>query len=114
MANFKVGDKARVVNVTYEPHVAYNGMVVTIEGPSHESIFTGLVYPISGLPAGAPRHAAPQYLAPLTPPAEDAWARDKVRELDKLGDAPFLMPEPEKTIEVADVIAFYQSLKPAS
>lgn len=88
MASYKVGDKARIVNVTYAPHVQYNGMVVTIDGPMDDSFvfFYGTgAYPISGLPADAPRRASPEFLAPLEKPQEsaDTWAADKVKQVTK-------------------------------
>lgn len=92
MATFKVGDRVRKICPLRDEDLARLerhscipvGEVGTIHSPG-ETLDWRVRWDGYGVvsPCGR-RYAAMEYqLAPLTPPAEDTWAADKVRELVK-------------------------------
>ena len=108
MAQFKVGDRVRIVRVmkgdgpncrnreatVWKTDIAncdalgrYFGCFLDIDG-------IGRTCPTSGLEWAAPS----DWLAPLTPPAEDAWASEQVRKVCKPQHVEPVAPERERTV----------------
>lgn len=83
MAKFKVGDRVRRIGAPCHVPVGSTGTIVETNVPSDWSdcIYHRVEWD-GGVAADviATKESA---LAPLTPPAEDTWAADKVRELVK-------------------------------
>jgi hypothetical protein len=83
MAKFKVGDRVRHV-IAGEVPLGSEGTVV---GSGMQSM--GFRYNVEfdrvpcPYPPGIYWYSAPEWLAPLTPPAEDAWAADQGEEMDE-------------------------------
>jgi hypothetical protein len=81
MAAFKVGDRVRVVSCDANAHgESAIGHAGTIDGRGDHFMYEWTLK-IDDLPSlwfFDSRH-----LAPLTPPAEDAWAADAVRKVTK-------------------------------
>jgi hypothetical protein len=86
--NFKVGDRVRVVNHIHlypdhivSRHVGKEGVILTTG-------VDGLAYPEYSVEVALdgqrrPLFFMPAELAPLTPPAADEWAADKVKQVCK-------------------------------
>ena len=103
MANFKVGDKARIRGATYPDHLRLNGLAVEIVGPLTMSPQGYNSYRID-IPGESMMiwWRQPQYLEPLTDPKADQFiARVKSWKPE---------PVPEKLPELGDVLTFYKSL----
>lgn len=82
MAKFTVGDRVRVVK-HYEGHIPFAPRLMGREG-TVEAVQADLPYPYKvsfGLEAV---DFAAGELAPLVPPAEDAWASEKVKQVTKV------------------------------
>jgi hypothetical protein len=126
MANFKVGDRVRIVDGVRPEMIGAEGVLVAAGGwsgkrgwwlvdvPSHPTASNSNVAP----PTYWDCHRS--ILAPLTPPAEDAWAADKVKELTRpkpmdVEREPVRVPEGDKLPSLRDVLRYYDSLhrKPA-
>jgi hypothetical protein len=86
MANFKVGDRVRVVadNCSNPRYVGREGTVVDTDSV-HRGHSSGERMPYQVALDGYPNDTffAARHIAPLTPPAEDAWAADAVRKVTK-------------------------------
>lgn len=103
MATFKVGDRARLVNVRNAPNPDFRpceGDEVTILGlPGAEDLFPDsytFTRPKHHPVANAPYYSARRhYLAPLTDPKADEF----IARLEKLGREPVGLPQKE-TVEV--------------
>lgn len=85
MATFKVGDKARIVNVEGTCHAYLLGLVVRIRAlPMY-----GTAYEIDPPPGERPSfwYSEPCYLAPLTDPKADEFI-ESIRKLKPLEEEP--------------------------
>jgi hypothetical protein len=100
MAKFKVGDRVRHV-IAGEVPLGSEGTVV---GSGMQSM--GFRYNVEfdrvpcPYPPGIYWYSAPEWLAPLTPPAEDAWAADQVKKWTK----------PDPTVPLTKPIRTYSDL----
>ena len=90
MANFKVNQRVRIVGLVVATPENYEvadlvGREGVITGP--ETLdwrrAKGLVWKVAVDGVSRTRIFAESELAPLTPPAEDTWAADKVRDVTK-------------------------------
>ncbi len=89
MANFKVGDRVRVVYAIYEGSkcVGHEATITALWG-ANPLYFDCYGCTVEGQPAPPQAHlgmwwGAECCFAPLTPPAADTWAADAVRKVTK-------------------------------
>jgi hypothetical protein len=81
MANFKAGDRVRVVAVDAHALSYAIGCEGVVIGPDLTGVYQ---YDVElGCEGFNPWGFNDRHLAPLTPPAEDAWAADAVRKVTK-------------------------------
>jgi hypothetical protein len=126
MATFRVGDRVRITKAgRYEPVTRPAGSVGTITelnastAPELESAY-GAHHRVmvDGIRSRHPQgfEVPVCYLAPLTPPAEDAWAADKVKELTRpkpmdVEREPVRVPEGDKLPTLREVLRYYRGLE---
>jgi hypothetical protein len=113
MASFKVGQRVRRVKTA---HNTPQGGGVYL----HSIVLPGAEGTVEGLDRDGdcyvrfdsyPQHAVTCYawtLEPLTPPAEDAWAADKVKQVTKPQHVEPVAPESLPTLR--EVLSYYDSL----
>lgn len=86
MANFRIGDRVKVTGHVLEPgNQDFRGMegrIATFESYDILGLTVGVMLDAMKLDS-FPLMFAPRELSPLTPPAADTWATDKVRDLVK-------------------------------
>jgi hypothetical protein len=123
MANFKVGDRVRIVTDIFPEHTNSEGIVFAIPPESgHKNDCSVLIDGYDARTSGF--HYATvcfrfSEIAPLTPPAEDAWAADKVKQVTKPQHVEPVAPEKvtrhEACLSLLEVLRYYDSLhrKPA-
>ena len=90
MATFKVGDRVRIITTGHYARAGDEGIVVLPLGlhagrGQHQVPRYGVDVVGRPCPIGPGTHALflSSSLAPLTPPAEDAWAADAVRKVTR-------------------------------
>jgi hypothetical protein len=88
--------------------IGAEGIVAEIGDGEYRVLFDGVV---TNHPLGA--WTMPYQLAPLTPPAEDAWAADAVRKVTKPEPTllPLPVPQGDKLPSLAEVLKFYEELE---
>ena len=95
MAQFKVGDRVRYVNTILNPMVptGTEGVVVGIDPWVRDPVRVDF--------AGSDRtwSVYVHSIAPLTPPAEDAWASEQVRKVTKPQHVEPVAPERPCVVE---------------